>query len=338
MVAVSVGAMLGGEIFVLPALASGITGSSLWLAFLVAALLVLPAAFSKSELATAIPAAGGSYVYIERGLGPLAGTIGGISLWFSLLFKSSFALIVLGAYLNLIVDAPVKPVALGLLALVLILNIVGVKKLGKIQIVMVAFCLLVLITLIVAGAVKSLAPEQILRHQRAALPFFSGGLPGFLSVIGLVFISYAGVTKIAAIAEEVKDESKNIPRGMMISLGVMTCLYVGASWVLLHLFSADELQGDPTPIASLAGRVFGSWGPELLAVTAVLALVGMANAGTLAASRFPFAMSRDHLLPSFLDRVHPRFITPVTSVLLTGLIMAFVLIALDVVAIANRLN
>ena len=99
LVAVSVGAMLGGEIFVLPAVVSQMTGPSLWLAYVVAAFLVLPAALSKSELATALPASGGSYVFIERCLGPLAGTIGGIGLSVSLILKAAFALMVLGAYL-----------------------------------------------------------------------------------------------------------------------------------------------------------------------------------------------------------------------------------------------
>ena len=78
--------MLGG-IFVLPGIAAAKTGSSVWLAFLLAAICILPAVLSKSELATAMPTTGGAYVYIERALGPLMGTISGIGLWISLLLK-----------------------------------------------------------------------------------------------------------------------------------------------------------------------------------------------------------------------------------------------------------
>jgi amino acid transporter len=67
----------------------GITGSSVWLAFLVAALCILPAVLSKSELATSMPKSGGTYVYIERAFGPLFGTISGLGLWLSLLLKSA---------------------------------------------------------------------------------------------------------------------------------------------------------------------------------------------------------------------------------------------------------
>jgi amino acid transporter len=90
-IAISIGGMLGSGIFVLPGFASGITGSSVWLAYLIGALCVLPAALSKSELATAMPSSGGTYVYIERAFGPLFGTISGIGLWLSLLLKSSLA-------------------------------------------------------------------------------------------------------------------------------------------------------------------------------------------------------------------------------------------------------
>ena len=96
--------MLGSGIFVLPGIAAGKTGPSVWLAYLLAAIFILPAALSKSELATAMPSSGGTYVYIERTFGPLLGTISGIGLWLSLLLKSSFALVGFGAYLSVFMN------------------------------------------------------------------------------------------------------------------------------------------------------------------------------------------------------------------------------------------
>lgn len=81
MVAISISAMLGSGIFVLPGLAAAKTGPMVWLAYLVAGLTVLPAALSQSELATAMPTSGGTYIYLERTFGPLLGTISGIGLW-----------------------------------------------------------------------------------------------------------------------------------------------------------------------------------------------------------------------------------------------------------------
>ena len=92
-VAISISAMLGSGIFVLPGLAINLTGPSTWMAYLLSALCVLPAALSKSELATAMPTSGGTYVYLERTFGPFAGTVAGLGLWLSLLLKSSFALV-----------------------------------------------------------------------------------------------------------------------------------------------------------------------------------------------------------------------------------------------------
>ncbi len=88
---ISVGAMISG-LFVLPGLAAAKTGSSVILAFFLAGLIALPAALSKAELATAIPTSGGTYIYLDRSMGPFIGTIGGIGTWFSLFFKSAFAL------------------------------------------------------------------------------------------------------------------------------------------------------------------------------------------------------------------------------------------------------
>jgi APA family basic amino acid/polyamine antiporter len=77
-IAISLSAMLGSGIFVLPGIASGKTGPSIWLAYVVAALCVLPAALCKAELATAMPSSGGTYVYLDRTFGPLAGTVAGL--------------------------------------------------------------------------------------------------------------------------------------------------------------------------------------------------------------------------------------------------------------------
>ena len=96
-VIISLSAMLPG-IFVTPTFAAEIMGPGIWLAFLVAATIVLPAALSKSELASGMPSSGGTYVYIERTYGPLVGTISGLGLWASFLLKSAFPLIGYTAY------------------------------------------------------------------------------------------------------------------------------------------------------------------------------------------------------------------------------------------------
>ena len=104
-VIISLSAMLGSGLFVLPALAMLEMGGDtvpvggIWIAYLLAAIVVLPGAISKAELATAMPSSGGSYVYVERTFGPMFGTIAGLGLWANFMLKSAFALIGFKAYL-----------------------------------------------------------------------------------------------------------------------------------------------------------------------------------------------------------------------------------------------
>ena len=119
----SIGGMLGSGIFVLPGIAAAKTGSSIWLAYLLAAVCILPAALSKSELATAMPSSGGTYVYIERTFGPVFGTVAGIGLWLSLLLKSSFALVGFGAYLTVLVSISLLETIIPMLRIVQAINV-----------------------------------------------------------------------------------------------------------------------------------------------------------------------------------------------------------------------
>ena len=102
---ISLSSMIGSGLFLLPSLAMIEMGGGespvggVWLAYLLAAFVVLPSAISKSELATAMPSSGGSYLYVERAFGPLIGTISGLGLWANFMLKSAFALIGFKAYL-----------------------------------------------------------------------------------------------------------------------------------------------------------------------------------------------------------------------------------------------
>ena len=225
-IAVSIGGMLSG-IFVLPGLAVGITGSSIWLAFLVAALCILPAVLSKSELATAMPKSGGTYVYIERAFGPLFGTVAGIGLWLSLLLKSAFSLVGLSAYLYVLIEVEsdlTKIIALLALLVIVLLNVFGVKKVEKTQLVIVTISLISLIIIVLGFNTFD---------SKLTEPIFSDGSSGFITGVAFLYISYAGVTKIAAVAGEIKTPEKNLPRTMIISLFLITTIYVLVAIVLV---------------------------------------------------------------------------------------------------------
>jgi nucleotide-binding universal stress UspA family protein len=125
------------------------------------------------------------------------------------------------------------------------------------------------------------------------------------------------VTKIASVAEEVKRPSRNIPLGILISIGLMMILYPAIVYVIVGVTPTALLSGSEAPFTDAAAQFMGSVGVDVMAVTAVLALTGMANAGLLASSRYPFAMSRNSLAPAFFKRIGPRG-TPDVSILATG--------------------
>ena len=165
-VAIAIGGMLGSGIFVLPGIAAAKTGPSIWMAYLVAGLCVLPAALSKSELATAMPTSGGTYIYLERVFGPLMGTIAGFGLWFSLLLKSSFALVGVSAYMYVLASVPLKLTSIILLTIIVGLNIMGVKKVGAAQLVIVTISLLCLVIAVVMGVRSRFSSRPASRARR----------------------------------------------------------------------------------------------------------------------------------------------------------------------------
>lgn len=329
-VAISIGGMLGSGIFVLPGIAAAKTGSSVWLAYLLASMCILPAALSKSELASSMPKSGGTYIYIERAFGPIFGTISGLGLWLSLLLKSSFALVGFGAYLSILFNfdpSLMRYIAVLFLAGIFILNIYGVKKVGKVQLFIVSISLIALV-LILIFAIPSVQNKQL-------ESFLLNGNVGLASTVAFVYISYAGVTKVAAIAGEIKNPSKNLPRAMILSLLIMTSIYVSVTFALVGNIPFDYLKTDLKPIYTIANLIGGKHIGYIVAVVGVITLISMANSGVLASSRFPYAMSRDKLLPEFMSRIHSIYLTPVVTISLTCFIMALAILFLDVEKIAK---
>jgi len=325
--AISVGAMIGSGIFILPALALEIAGPLVILAYALAGLLVVPAALSKSEMATAMPEAGGTYIYIERGMGPLLGTIAGVGTWFSLSFKGALALVGGVPYLLLLVDLPLKPVALGLAAVLIVINVVGVKQTGRLQVAIVVVMLAAL-GWFAAGSAPGVRIDNYAN-------FFGAGIGGLLAATGLVFVSYAGVTKVASIAEEIEDPGRNIPIGILGSLAFTTILYVALVAILVGVTDPGSVAGSLTPVAVAAESTLGTPGVIAVILAAILALISTANAGILSSSRYPFAMSRDSLAPLSLSTVSDRFGTPVTSITVTGMVLLVLIAFVPILEIAK---
>ena len=324
----STGGTISAGLFFLPSFAVDKAGPSAVLAYLVAGLLALPAMLSVSELSTAMPRAGGLYYFLARALGPAGGTLSGVSTWVSLVMKDAFALVGMSAYLNLIVDLPAKPTAICLITFFTILNIIGSKTSASLQMGMVAFLLIIMGWYMVAG----------LPDTNSGLgdfdPFFTSGSGGFIAAIGLVFVSYGGLTKVASIAEEVEDPSRNIPLGVILSLIVSTVIYTVGVLVAVAVVPASDLIEDEAPLHTAAEYFMPAAGAGFVIAAALVAFAAAANAGILAAARYPMAMSRDGLMHTkFLEL--SKFGTPIWGIILTGAGMAFVVLVFGAGAIAK---
>jgi amino acid transporter len=319
------GAMISSGLFILPALAYTKTGPAMFFSYIIAGLLILPAMFAQAELATAMPRAGGTYFFIERSMGAAAGTIGGLTSWFSLSFKSAFALVGMGIFTMLfspgITEIQVKLIAVGCCLFFMFVNIIGVKHSGRLQIALVLSLIGILILYVLRGSFS-------IEHTRY-IPFMPLGIGSVFATAGLVFISFGGLTKICSVAEEVDNPGRNIPLGMFLAFAVVMVLYALVALITVGLLEASELSGALTPLSLGAGTLMGPVGSAVLGFAAFLAFVSTANAGLLTASRDPLAMSRDQLLPGFLKKLSVKFKTPYFSIVLTSLFMIIVILFLD---------
>ena len=324
---IAAGTTLSAGFFLLPGLAAQQAGPALILAYVLAAVPLIPAMLSVVELATAMPKAGGVYYFLDRSLGPLVGTIGGIGTWLALILKVAFALIGMGAYISLFIPGlTITPIAVVLALALGILNIFGAKKSGKFQIYLVGGLLAILALFIIGGL-----PELNYEHFDN---FFDAGFDSIIATAGLVYISYVGVTNVASLSEEVNNPEKNLPIGVFLALGLAILIYIFGTAVMVGVLPMSELKGTLTPVASAAKVFFGNWGMYILSVAAILAFVSVANAGTMSASRYPLAMSRDHIMPTYFKKLG-RFDTPVHSIILTVSIIIVLLVFLDPTGIAK---
>ena len=300
------------------------------MSYLLAGLLLLPGLMSKAELSTAMPRAGGIYYFLDRSMGPLLGTIGGFGTWIALVLKTSFALVGVGAYLGLFFpNMPIEPVAAGFAIVFGFVNLVGAKKSSAFQGFFVVGLLILLAWFSGIGlfSMNTSHFADILSIEGASITYTAG----------LVVVSYMGLTKVASIAEEVKDPERNLPLGMFLAFGTAIVVYMVGTSVMVGVVGADVLGqngGDLTPVATVADVLVGQYGKILMTVAAVLAFSSVANAGILSASRYPLAMSRDHLLPRMFRFMSKRR-TPTTAIYTTVALILAIVIFLDPTKIAK---
>ncbi len=317
---VATGAMISSGLFILPGLAFAKAGPAIILSYIIAGTFCIPTLLSMGELTTAMPKAGGDYFYIMRGFGPLLGTVAGFSTWLSLSLKGAFALIGMGAYLSIITDIPLNIIALLCCLFFILLNLIGIKEAGRFQVFLVLGLLGILLVYIVWGS-KTVNPLNL-------SPFFSEGLGSVLATASFVFISYGGLTKVAALAEETRNPGRNLPLGMILSLIVTSILYALVIFITIGVLNPEHLKGSLTPISDGAGIFGGNILKIVISIGAFLAFISTANSGIMTASRYPLGMSRDKLLSTAFQKISSKFKTPYIAILFTGSFIAFAILFL----------
>jgi APA family basic amino acid/polyamine antiporter len=328
---IAAGAMISSGLFILPAIAYSKAGPAVILSYLIASFLILPSALSKAELATAMPMAGGTYFFVERSFGSLFGLFSGFANWFSLALKSAFAVVGMAVMIEVVLQMTfaiglnqwhLKAIGVICCLFFMALNIVSVKHTSKVQVLLVGILLTILFLFIIIGSNS----VKAIRFSN----FMDKGWLKVLSTVGLVFISYGGITKVASIAEEVKNPGRNLFLGMILAWFIVSLFYIGVVIITVGVVDGQELAESYVPISLAAEKFLGLPGFALLGIAAIAAFVTTANGGILAASRSPMAMSRDRLLPPVLAHINSRFKTPHLSVLLTGGFMVLAIVFLDI--------
>ncbi|MEM4853256.1 MAG: amino acid permease, partial [Thermofilum sp.] len=218
-VSVGLGAIIGAGIFVLIGIAAGIAGSGVLLAVVLSGVSATFTALSFCELGAALPRAGGPYEFGHTLISPFTGFMMGW-LWVSgNIVLGATASLGFGSYLSsAFPEIPVKAAALGLIALVTLLNVLGAKLSASVNNLIVVLKLLALVAFSAAG---------LPRVQPANL----GGVldKGLLAVVqasGLFYFAYIGFPRITTLAEEVKDPERNIPRAILLALAVSSTIYL----------------------------------------------------------------------------------------------------------------
>jgi APA family basic amino acid/polyamine antiporter len=331
--AIGIGCIIGVGIFVLPGVeAAKHAGPGIILSFAVAALACACTALCYAELAAMIPVAGSAYTYGYATLGEIFAWVIGWDLVLEYMVGASLVSIGWSAYLmNLLngigfhlpqafVSAPFGEnpglfnlPAAGIVLLITYLLVRGIKESARVNLVVVAIKLFVILTFIVLT----------FRHVKTANwnPFMPFGFGGVMTAAAIVFLAYVGFDAVSTTAEEARNPQRDLPIGIVASLVIATTLYMAVAAIMTGIVPYTQL-GVADPIALVLNVLNMHWASALISVGAIAGITSVLLVLLMGQPRILFAMSRDGLLPPALSKVHPKYRTPHVTTWITGSIVA----------------
>ncbi|MFG1928262.1 amino acid permease [Cryptosporangium sp. NPDC048952] len=366
-----VGVIIGTGIFVLTGeAAQESAGPAVAISFVIAAIACGLAGLCYAEFASTVPVAGSAFTFSYVGIGELVAWIIGWDLILELLIGAATVSVGWSQYLTVLLETigwelPTSissaedgvfnlPAAVIVLILTAVL-VTGIRISSRLNAIVVAIKLLVVLFVIVAGLFfvkasnytpfippsKPAEGESGLSATLIQTIFGSGpasfGVSGVLAAAALVFFAYIGFDVVATTAEETKNPQRDVPRGILGSLVICTVLYVAVSLVVVGMQKYSELDPE-APLATAFRDVGHPLFADFITIGALAGLTTVIMVLMLGQSRVAFAMSRDGLLPPKLGAVHPRFGTPYRITIIVGVIVAILAGLLPLSALAEMVN
>ena len=370
-----VGVMIGAGIFVLTGtVAASNAGPALSISFAIAGVACALAALCYAEFASTVPVAGSAYTFSYATFGELIAWTIGWDLVLEFTIGSAALATSFSGYLQTVLEGTAfevpaalasaedgvlnLPAVLVALAVMTIL-VVGIKLSSAINQLVVAIKIGVVLLVIVAGIgyisranySPFVPPSEGVAEgaggfmDRTLVSTLFGldpsiyGFAGVISGAALVFFAFIGFDIVATTAEETKDPQRNVPRGIIGSLAIVTALYIAVSLVVTGVQSYRDIDPeDAAPLATAFDAVGLNWMGDVISIGACIGLIVVAMILMLGQTRVGFAMARDGLLPQRLAKVHPRFGTPWVFTIATGVVVAAIAGFVPLTTLAELVN
>jgi len=324
-----IGIILGAGIYALIGEGAALAGNALWLSFALSAVIAVLTGLSYAELSAMFPKAGAEFEYVNRAFGIRPAFVIGWLVILSGIIGASTVALGFGGYAAALTGlSPLLPAA----ALIIVLSLLLTREIRQSAFLAILFTLIELggLVLIILIGIPSWGTVDYL-----AMPL---GLPGVLTAASLVFFAYIGFEDVVKLAEETKEPEKNIPRGLLIALGVSILLYVLVAVSAVSVVGWEALAASGAPFATVAGTALGGGASLLLSGIALFATANTVLLMLLAASRISYGMADAGHLPARLASVHRRHGTPVWATLAVGAGACLITLAGDIGFAAELTN